>query len=82
MIFGLRNVRSRRLKVLISAYAYNTLLVKVSRSVLFVDEAWIFMETPSIVGFIYITQRTEDLVRSPQGNTRAVRYGTPTEAGA
>jgi type IV secretory pathway VirB4 component len=81
-------VRSRRLKVLISAlisaYAYSTLLTKVSRSVLFVDEAWMFMETPSIVGlfesvarrgrkhgvgFIYITQRAEDLARTPQGRT-------------
>jgi hypothetical protein len=88
VVFGLRNVRSRRLKVLISAlisaYAYSTLLTKVSRSVLFVDEAWMFMETPSIVGlfesvarrgrkhgvgFIYITQRAEDLARTPQGRT-------------
>jgi len=88
VIFGLKNVRSRRLKVLISAlisaYAYSTLLTKATRSVLFVDEAWMFMETPSIVGlfegvarrgrkhgvgFIYITQRAEDLARTPQGRT-------------
>ncbi|MEM4481421.1 MAG: DUF87 domain-containing protein [Desulfurococcaceae archaeon] len=85
-IFGLRNVRSKRLKVLISAlisaYAYSKLLTRAQRSVFFVDEAWLFMETPSIinlfedtarrgrkhgVAFIYISQRAEDLARSPQG---------------
>jgi type IV secretion system protein VirB4 len=87
VVFGLRSLRSKRLKILISTlistYAYNTLLVKSrGRSVFFVDEAWLFMETPSIVGlfenlarrgrkhgvvFMYVTQRAEDLVRSPQG---------------
>jgi type IV secretory pathway VirB4 component len=52
--------------------------------VFFVDEAWLFMETPSIVSlfenlarrgrkhgvaFLYITQRAEDLARTPQGRT-------------
>jgi len=89
VVFGLRGLRSKRLKILasslISTYAYNTLLVKThGRSVFFVDEAWLFMETPSIVGlfenlarrgrkhgvvFMYVTQRAEDLVRSPQGRT-------------
>jgi len=88
VVFGLKNVRSRRLKILISAlisaYAYNTLLSKARKSVFFVDEAWLFMETPSIVGlfenlarrgrkhgvaFLYITQRAEDLARTPQGRT-------------
>ncbi|MEM1819335.1 MAG: hypothetical protein QW399_04270, partial [Sulfolobales archaeon] len=87
-IFGLRNVRSKRLKVLISAliatYAYNRLLTKARRSVFFVDEAWLFMETPSILGlfeniarrgrkygvvFMYVSQRAEDLARAPQGRT-------------
>lgn len=53
-MFGLKNVRSKRLKILISAlissHSYNTLLTKARRSVFFVDEAWLFMETPSIVG--------------------------------
>ena len=88
VVFGLKNVRSRRLKILISAlissHAYNTLLSKARRSVFFVDEAWLFMETPSIVSlfenlarrgrkhgvaFLYITQRAEDLARTPQGRT-------------
>jgi len=88
VIFGLKNIRSKRLKILISAlisaYAYNTLLTKAHKSVFFVDEAWLFMETPSIVGlfenlarrgrkhgvaFLYITQRAEDLARTPQGRT-------------
>jgi hypothetical protein len=88
VVFGLKNVRSKRLKILISAlissHAYNTLLSKARRSVFFVDEAWLFMETPSIVSlfenlarrgrkhgvaFLYITQRAEDLARTPQGRT-------------
>jgi hypothetical protein len=88
VVFGLKNVRSKRLKILISAlisaHEYNTLLTKTGKSVFFVDEAWLFMETPSIVGlfenlarrgkkhgveFLYITQRAEDLARTPQGRT-------------
>jgi len=88
VVFGLKNVRSRRLKILISAlissHSYNTLLTKARRSVFFVDEAWLFMDTPSIVSlfenlarrgrkhgvaFLYITQRAEDLARTPQGRT-------------
>ena len=53
-VFGLKNVRSRRLKILISAlisaYAYDAPLSKARKSVFFVDEAGLFMETPSIVG--------------------------------
>ena len=86
VVFGLRNVRSRRLKALISAlisiYSYNKLLAKAGRSVFFVDEAWLFTETPSIMGlfeniarrgrkhgvaFMYVSQRAEDLARTPQG---------------
>jgi len=88
VVFGLKNVRSKRLKILISAlissHSYNILLSKARRSVFFVDEAWLFMETPSIVSlfenlarrgrkhglaFLYITQRVEDLARTPQGRT-------------
>ncbi|MEM4829476.1 MAG: ATP-binding protein, partial [Zestosphaera sp.] len=88
-VFGLKSLRSKRLKILVSAlistYAYNTLLTKTpGKSVFFVDEAWLFVETPSILGlfenlarrgrkqgvvFIYVTQRAEDLVRSPQEKT-------------
>ncbi len=87
-IFGLKNVRSKRLKILISAliatYAYNRLLTKSQRSVFFVDEAWLFMNTSSIVGlfeniarrgrkygvvFMYVSQRAEDLAKSPHGRT-------------
>ncbi len=86
VVFGLRNVRSKRLKAMISAlisiYAYNKLLAKAGRSVFFVDEAWLFAETPSIMGlfeniarrgrkhgvvFMYVSQRAEDLARTPQG---------------
>lgn len=85
-IFGLKNVRSKRLKILISAliatYAYNRLLTRSQKSVFFVDEAWLFMETPSIVSlfeniarrgrkygvlFMYISQRAEDLAKTSQG---------------
>lgn len=89
VVFGLKSLRSKRLKILVSAlistYAYNTLLARTpGRSVFFVDEAWLFMETPSILGlfenlarrgrkhgivFVYVTQRAEDLARSPQGRT-------------
>ncbi|MEM1687697.1 MAG: DUF87 domain-containing protein [Ignisphaera sp.] len=89
-IFGLRNVRSRRLKILISAlmatYAYNKLLTKSQsqKLVFLVDEAWLFIETSSIVGlfeniarsgrkhgvlFMYISQRAEDLVKTSQGRS-------------
>lgn len=87
-IFGLKNIRSRRLKALISSlisvYAYNKLLSKTGRSVFFIDEAWLFLETPSLMGlleniarrgrkhgvvFIYVTQRAEDLARTPQGRS-------------
>ncbi|MEM2004466.1 MAG: DUF87 domain-containing protein [Zestosphaera sp.] len=87
-VFGLKNVRSKRLKILISAliaaYAYNRLLTRSQKSVFFVDEAWLFMETPSIVAlfeniarrgrkcgvvFMYVSQRAEDLARTPQGRT-------------
>jgi len=88
VIFGLKNVRSRRLKILISSlistYAFNTLLTKTEKSVFFVDEAWLFMETPTIISlfeniarrgrkygvlFMYVSQRAEDLVRSSAGRT-------------
>ena len=89
VVFGLKSLRSKRLKILISTlistYAYNVLLTKtLGKSVFFVDEAWLFMETPSILGlfenlarrgrkhgvvFMYVTQRAEDLARSPQGRT-------------
>ncbi|MEO3993825.1 MAG: DUF87 domain-containing protein [Desulfurococcaceae archaeon TW002] len=89
VVFGLKSLRSKRLKILISTlistYAYNTLLTRTpGKSVFFVDEAWLFMETPSILGlfenlarrgrkhgvvFMYVTQRAEDLARSPQGRT-------------
>jgi len=86
VIFGLRNVRSKRLKILISAlissYSINKLLAKAKKSIFFVDEAWLFMETPNIVSlfenlarrgrkhgvaFLYITQRPEDLAKNPSG---------------
>jgi hypothetical protein len=88
VIFGLREVRSRRLKILISAflsaYAYNRLLRRASKSIFFTDEAWLFMETPSVLqlfenisrrgrkyylNFLYITQRAEDIASTPQGRT-------------
>ncbi|MFN3267991.1 MAG: VirB4 family type IV secretion system protein, partial [Zestosphaera sp.] len=89
VVFGLKSLRSKRLKILISTlistYAYNTLLARTpGKSVFFVDEAWLFMETPSILGlfenlarrgrkhgvvFMYVTQRAEDLARSTQGRT-------------
>lgn len=87
-LFGLKNVRSKRLKILISAliatHAYSKLLTRSQRSVFFVDEAWLFMEMPSIVGlfenmarrgrkhgvvFMYVSQRAEDLARTPAGRT-------------
>jgi len=86
VVFNLKGIRSRRLKVLISAlissYMHSRLFTRARRSVLFVDEAWLFMETPSILSlfesiarrgrkhgtaFIYISQRAEDLIRNPQG---------------
>ncbi|PNV81172.1 MAG: conjugal transfer protein TrbE [Fervidicoccus sp.] len=95
VVFGLKNVRSKKLKLLISAlissYAYNKLLTRAQKSAFFVDEAWLFMETPSILSlfeniarrgrkhgtaFLYISQRAEDLARSKEGRTILEQAGT------
>jgi len=87
-IFGMRHVRSNTTKLLISAllsaYIYNKLLSKSSRSIFFVDEAWLFMKTPSILSlfdniakrgrkygcnFVYVTQRVEDIASTPEGRS-------------
>ncbi|MEM3254465.1 MAG: DUF87 domain-containing protein [Fervidicoccaceae archaeon] len=86
VIFGMRGIKSRRIKLLITAmiapYTYNKLLSRAEKSVLFIDEAWLLMETPSIasllegiarrgrkhgIAFLYITQRAEDLALKIQG---------------
>jgi|Deesub1362B_J571_1020462.scaffolds.fasta_scaffold00101_77 hypothetical protein len=88
VIFGLREVRNRRLKILISAflsaYAYGRLLRYGKRAIFFTDEAWLYMDTPSVLNlfenisrrgrkyflnFLYITQRAEDIARTPEGRT-------------
>ncbi|WP_202320427.1 VirB4 family type IV secretion system protein [Archaeoglobus neptunius] len=88
VVFGLREVRNRRLKILISAflstYAYSTLLQYGRRAIFFTDEAWLYMDTPSVLNlfenisrrgrkyflnFLYITQRAEDIARTPEGRT-------------
>jgi len=51
VIFGLKGVRSRRLKIMIAtfiaAFAYSRLLTRAQRSVFFADEAWLLMELRS-----------------------------------
>jgi len=51
-LFDLRNVRSKRLKILISAliatYTYKRLLTRLQKSIFFVDEAWLFIELSSV----------------------------------
>jgi hypothetical protein len=56
VIFGLKNVRSRRLKIMIAtfiaAFAYSRLLTRVQKSVFFADEAWLLMELKSTAELI------------------------------
>ena len=57
VFFGLKGVRSKRLKILASAliasYIYNTLIAKTpGRALMLVDEAWLFNETPSIMDLL------------------------------
>jgi len=56
VIFGLKNVRSRRLKIMIAtfiaAFAYSKLLTKAQKSVFFADEAWLLMELKSTAELI------------------------------
>ncbi len=87
-IFGMKYIRSNTTKLLISAllsaYIYNRLLTKISKSIFFVDEAWLFMKTPSILNlfdniakrgrkygcnFLYITQRVEDIASTSEGRS-------------
>jgi hypothetical protein len=87
-IFGMKGIRSNTTKILISAllsaYIYNRLLTKAKKSIFFVDEAWLFMKTPSILSlfeniskrgrkygcnFLYITQRVEDVASTPEGRS-------------
>jgi len=88
VVFGLREVKNRRLKILISAflstYAYSNLLQYGNRAIFFTDEAWLYMDTPSVLNlfenisrrgrkyflnFLYITQRAEDIARTPEGRS-------------
>jgi hypothetical protein len=56
VIFGLKNVRSRRLKIMIAtfiaAFAHSKLLTKAQKSVFFADEAWLLMELKSTAELI------------------------------
>jgi type IV secretion system protein VirB4 len=56
IIFGLKNVRSKRLKIMIatfiSAFAYSKLLTRARKSVFFADEAWLLMELKSTAELI------------------------------
>jgi len=56
VIFGLKNVRSRRLKIMIAtfiaAFAYSKLLTRAQKSVFFADEAWLLMELKSTAELI------------------------------
>jgi hypothetical protein len=56
VIFGLKGVRSRRLKIMIAtfiaAFAYSKLLTKAQKSVFFADEAWLLMELKSTAELI------------------------------
>lgn len=84
-IFGLRDLRSDHLKILttslISAYMLQNLG---THSAVFVDEGWLFIRTPRIMGvfenlarrgrkygvhFLFITQRVEDVASTPEGRT-------------
>lgn len=86
--FGMRGIRSRRLKIMISAlvaaYSYKHVLEAEEKSILLVDEAWLFTNTPSVMDlleniarrgrkkgliFIYVSQRTEDIASTPQGRS-------------
>ncbi len=86
VVFGMKDIKSNATKVLISAllsaYVYNRLLTKARKSIFFVDEAWIFSETRSILSlfdniakrgrkygcnFVYITQRVEDIAKTSEG---------------
>ncbi len=86
--FGMRDIRSKTLKALISsllsAQIYSQLLTKVKKSLFFIDEMWLFTETPSLMNLInnlskrgrkygnctlVITQRVEDVVKTEAGRS-------------
>ena len=88
IIFGMREIKSKATKILISAllsaHVYNRLLTRASKSIFFVDEAWLFMETESLLtlfdniakrgrkygcNFLYVTQRVEDIASAKAGRS-------------
>lgn len=84
-IFGLRGLRSEHLKLLVTSFVSAYLSQKlVKPSVLFVDEGWLYLKAPRIMGvfenvarrgrkyglhFVFITQRVEDVASTSEGRT-------------
>lgn len=85
MIFGLRNVRSKHFKLLAASTLTLYLSSKAtSKCVLFVDEGWLFKDSPSVMAYLedtarrgrkygialfFITQRVEDVASTQEGRT-------------
>jgi ABC-type dipeptide/oligopeptide/nickel transport system ATPase component len=86
VVFGIKELRNQRLKVIVSSLLTLLLQKKMlsGRQLLFVDEAWIFSEYPSVLNllqevarrgrkygdiFMYITQRPWDVYNTPEGRT-------------
>lgn len=84
LIFGLRNIRSTNLKILVTSLISIYLGQEMGRAVVFVDEGWLFIKTPRIMSvfeniarrgrkyglhFIFITQRVEDVASTSEGRT-------------
>jgi hypothetical protein len=84
VVFGIKELRNQRLKVVVSSLLTLLLQKKMltGRQLLFVDEAWIFSEYPSVLNllqevarrgrkygdiFMYVTQRPWDVYNTPEG---------------
>ena len=84
IVFGIKELRNQRLKVVVSSLLTLLLQKKMltGRQLLFVDEAWIFSEYPSVLNllqevarrgrkygdiFMYVTQRPWDVYNTPEG---------------
>ncbi len=85
MIFGMRDLKSSHVKALAAALISAYLTQMLNRpAVLFVDEGWLFVKMPKLMGvfensarrgrkyglhFLFITQRVEDVASTPEGRS-------------
>ena len=85
VIFGMRDLKSPHVKALAAALISAYLTQMLNRpAVLFVDEGWLFVKMPKLMGvfensarrgrkyglhFLFITQRVEDVASTPEGRS-------------